>query len=488
MDKALYFIGFFLITGWIFALSARAVQERRGARIVFIAAMAIVLTALSVYVPQVLPLRFGEELAALGWSASLKENLRGTRTNAERFLEQNCTLVDVSHDLQLVPAPDQPDSTAVVAITDRKRLATVLDMLARDTALYDVVLVDLLLDLPSEGDTLLARSLMFLAEHGKLAIARPPIGAFVPAIITGYTFDSAFGRVAESEHDGLYFRHTLLAPAAIDGPPIPSLPYRAYTLATGVERIDHTSMVFGWAREHIREESRFIRTWFNPQLSAGRLDEPGWWDGIRSELGFASGSYELSGHNRMEAIRSLNAAFPLGAVASDIRSDGGSFLKAVLSKRDQAEGPHFVVIGNFLDPERDVHQTIHGPMHGTAIIIGVLHELVQGGHHASLAFTGFILVAFATIVLVLVNRCFGKVVAKVKKASPEKTPGKNGVIKRILKSLFCDELHYWLLFIVLLIASVYFDRIINIMSMTMILGSMELVFRASVKHTSDPSD
>lgn len=485
MDKALYFIGFFLATGWIFALSARAVRERRGARIVFISAMAIVLTALSVYVPQLLPLRVGEELAALGWSASLKENLRGTQTAAERFLEQNCTLVDVSHDLQLVSAPDQPDSTAVVAITDRQRLATVLDMLARDTALYDVVVVDLLLDLPAEGDTLLARSLMFLAEHGKLAIAKPPIGAFIPSTVTDHTFDGAFGRVGEREHDGLYFRHTLLAPISVDGPPIPSLPYRAYTLVNGVERIERTSTLFGLAREHAPGGTKLIRTWFNPQLSAGRLEEPGWWEGIRSELGFSSVTYELSGNQRMEAIRSLNAAIPLGAVASDISADGGSFVKAVLSKRDQAEGPHFVVIGNFLDPERDVHQTVHGPMHGTAIIVGVLHELLQGGHHASPGFTCFIILAFATIVLVLVNRCFGSVGLKVTKAS-DSTSESNGVIGRIRKSLVYDEAHYWLLFIVLLIASICFDRIINIMSMTMILGCMELVFRASVKHTPKP--
>lgn len=488
MDKVLYFIGFFAATGWVFALSARAVREIRIARIVFITLMAVVLTALSVYVPQLLPLRFGEELAALGWSASLKENLRGTRTDAERFLEQNCTLVDVSHDLQLVRAPDQPDSTAVVAITDRKRLATVLDMLAHDTALFDVVLVDLLLDLPAEGDTLLARALVFLADHGKLAIAKPPLGAFIPSTLTGHAFAGAFGRVGEREHDGLYFRHTLLAPTAVDGPPIPSLPYRAYTLATGVERIDRTSALFGFARESGAKESTFIRTWFNPQLSAGRVEEPGWWEGIRAELGLSTGTYDLAGRERMEALRSLNAAIPLGAVAAEVSADGGAFIRAVLSERDEAEGPHFVVIGNFLDPERDVHQTIHGPMHGTAIIIGVLYELLQGGHRASLAFTGSILLAFAIIVLVLVNRCFGRVGSKVKEVSSDSSSGGRGVVVRMARSLVLDEAHYWLLLIVLLVASVYFDRIINVMSMTMILGCMELVFRASVKQPSKPSE
>ncbi len=159
MDKALYFLFFFLLSGWVFALCARGVRRSRQSRTIFIVSTACALTVLSVYAPQLLPLRFGEELAALDWAASFKEQLRGTRTKAERFLEQNCTLIDVSNDLVLLPAPNQPDSTSVVAITDRSRLATLFDWLAHDTTLFNVVVVDVLFDLPSAHDTyMLSRS------------------------------------------------------------------------------------------------------------------------------------------------------------------------------------------------------------------------------------------------------------------------------------------------------------------------------------------
>jgi len=489
MDKALYFLLFFLLSGWAFALCANSVRRSRTSRSIFIFIMASALTMLSVYTPELLPLRFGEELAALDWAASLKEQLRGTRTKAERFLEQNCTLIDVSHDLVLLSAPDQPDSTSVLAITDRARLATLFQWLARDTGLFDVVVVDVLFDLPTAQDSALARSLELLAEQGRLALAAPPKGIDLPSAFREVTLTASLGRIDEEEHDGIYFEHVLVKEReGSSADLIPSLPYRAYALASGIEHMNGYSGFLGVAREHGRSGSKTIRTWFHPQLLAGVEEDAGWWKGLGAHVGFSKDHFDLSGKRRLEALRSLNSALPLGMCTSDIGSGETLFLHALFKKRHEAEGPHFVVVGNFLDPERDVHQTIHGPMHGTAIIIGILHELFEGGHHASWSFTLFMLLAFAVVVWLLVLRSLGRVKRNKGAKAPsadlaQKRPPKFSILRRIVHALFLDELHYWMLFVMLLVAMICFDRVINIMSIALFLISMELVFRSMAVDT-----
>ncbi len=130
-------------------------------------------------------------------------------------------------------------------------------------------------------------------------------------------------------------------------------------------------------------------------------------------------------------------------------------------------------------------------MHGTAIIIGVLHELLEGDHRASWWFTLFMLLAFAAIIWLLVVRSLGRVqnstVAKAQASTAKVVHRRQGmfILNRITHALILDELHYWLLFVVLLMATICSDRVINIMSIGLLLVSMELVFRSVTVDQND---
>ncbi|MBK8228419.1 MAG: hypothetical protein IPK70_14755 [Flavobacteriales bacterium] len=483
MEKLIHFLGFFLIVGVVLIGLAGFIRRSQRNAITFTLVWSLALTTIVVYLQSFLPLRFGEQISSLEFGGFVLEGIHDSRSKAEKFLERNCTLIDVSQDLRLIPAPNQIDSGASVAVTDREKLASFLEYLAPDTALFDMVIVDVLFDIPTAHDKPLQAALIDLAKKGKLALAHDEQLCRDVSFYHNDELIGTFGEVGEREQDGLYYKHTLLR-RSVKGDRLLSLslPYRAYTRMNKVERIDRFSGLLGSAREHGPHVDRFIRTWFNPILLGGTLPESeGLLKRLGHELGFGSDTYSLSHQHELQALRGLNAATPLGRCTNEIMEDEGApFLRAMLKKRMEESGPHVIVIGNFLDGERDVHQTAHGAMHGSAIVIGVLHELLEGGHRASWGFLLVVWACLAGITWALLKQC--------KTNSDQRSVSHPAPRRRMLATighlLFVEEKHYWFLFLAFVLVEILFLRIVNLLSLVLVFAIMEVVFRAMLQPIS----
>jgi len=480
VEKLIYFILFFLVVGGFLIAVAGYVRRSNRNAVVFSAGWSLILTLVAVYLQSFLPLRFGEQISSLEFGGLVLEGIHDSRSKAEKFLERNCTLIDVSQDLRLIPTPSQVDSGAAVVITDREKLASFLDYLAHDTSLFDMVIVDVLFDIPTAQDKSLQMALVDLANKGKLALAHDEhLCRDVPFYLNDELI-GAFGEVGEREQDGLYYKHTLLRSSVRgDGLLALSLPYRAYTRMNKVDRIDRFCDLLGVAREQRQQGRQGIRTWFNPLLLGGAVpEEDGLLTRLEHQLGFGNASYSLQHQHELQALRGLNAATPLGRCTNEImENEEAPFLRAMLKKRMEESGPHVIVIGNFLDGERDVHQTAHGAMHGSAIVIGVLHELLEGGHEASWWFSLFVWAVLAVITCLLIQQCKQKVHAG---DLPFAVP-RWKMITNIFHLLFVEEKHYWFLFLAFVVVEILFLRIVNLVSLVVVFAIMEVVFRAMLQ-------
>ena len=475
MDKLLQFAIFFLIYAGLLIMVAPAVRRSTTSRWLFIGCWSLYMAVQVFFFGDVLPVRFGEERSSIGWSTLF---MGKERRAAHDFLQKNCTLVDVSGDIELVPAQNVADDSLRVVITHRGRLLRLMRFLARHQDLFDIVVQDVYFQHMHEADSALHAQLVLLADGGKLALAYDRSLATDRAIYDDPRLHNAFGEVREGLVGDLYFQNTIVgATDRADGPVPLSLPYRAYCQLNKVDSLEWLNRLFGLAYEPSATDPGWIELRHPPLFLMAEPDKA-LWNGLLELLGVERAHVATRegvglGSGPTDGLEAL--AIPMGRLVKEIDEDPEApFLQAMLRQRMTEEGPHVLVIGDFLDPGRDRHLTVQGEMQGALMVTNLIYEFLNRRHRRPFRIFFLLWASLALILALLVRRC----------SRPERPPGPPSrhrgwrMVRRAVHGLFVKEFHYWALFIILFVLQVGLHRIVNIMAFAILLSVVELVFRA----------
>ncbi|MCB9169968.1 MAG: hypothetical protein H6594_06400 [Flavobacteriales bacterium] len=473
MDKLLQFAIFFLMYAGLLIMVAPAVRRSTTSRWLFIGCWSLYMAVQVVFFGDVLPVRFGEERSSIGWSTLF---MGKERKAAHDFLQKNCTLIDVSADIELVPAQNVPDDSLSVVITHRGRLLRLMRFLAHHQDLFDIVVQDVYFQHGLPEDPALRAQLVLLADSGRLAMAHDRSLATDRTIYDDPRLRNAFGEVREGLVGDLYFQNTIVGATDRADDPVPlSLPYRAYCLLNKVDSLEWLDHLFGLAYEPSAKNPGWIELRHPPLFLMAEPDE-GLWNGLLDLLGVEQqrvATRDGLGLGRADGMEAL--AMPMGRLVKEIDEDPEApFLQAMLRQRMAEEGPHILVIGDFLDPGRDRHLTVQGEMQGALMVTNLIYEFLNGRHRRPFRIFFLIWASLALILALLVWRC-----SRPAHAPPPPSRHRGWrMVRRAVHGLFVQEFHYWALFILLFVLQVWLHRIVNIMAFAMLLSVVELVLRA----------
>lgn len=474
MDKIFYTLLFFLVYAGVIIMMVPAIRDSQRSRVLFILFWSFYMAVQVMFFAHLVPVRFGAELSSIRWATMA---MGDEQAEAQRFLGENCTLVDVSRDIELMPVKDVADDSLVEPITHRERLANLIEYLARHSDLFDLLLLDVYFQHAHPLDERLRASLDRLEAEGRLAMAHVHGSSTAPMIHGNDGLRNAYGDVEETLVSDLYFQHALLDPH-VDRPASRrfSLPYRAYTRIAGVDSLSWVNHVIGVARERDADGWSWISLRHTPLFLMGAPAKGPATDWVEM-MGFEDGPGPIR-EDLVIIEQSIieRAAQPLSRLTNEIARDPEApFLRAMLEQRHSARGPHLIAVGNFLNKERDVHGTVQGDMLGAVMVVDLIHELLHHRHRAP--FQAFLVVwsALALVVALLVYRCL-KVANGV--AERSKGHGVKRMLTQLFNSLFVTERHYWFLFLVLFCMQVLMHRVINIMAFVLLLVIMEMLLLA----------
>lgn len=465
MDKLIHFLVFFGIYASVLIALAPWIRRSLRARILFSAGWGLYLTVQVTFFHTMLPLRSGEQLASIGWGSTLIEKVHGSRSKALQFVDSSCTLIDVSYDQTMVPDPELGDSTLQHAITDRAKLTNLLHRLAMRNDLFDVVVLDVYFKERTATDDSLANALQELASLGKLAMAYDHDLCTNERIYNNTKLGDAYGGITEERIEDIYFQHTLLTPSTIrNGAWQYSLPYRAYAILEKLGPPSAVNRFLGCAREHGQGGADWITIRHAPLFLSGPQAAP-----------------ETDTHEevRYEAARTKKITGPaeaelMGRVLRDIAADpNNALIYDVMALRDRISKHHIVFIGNFNDPERDVHNTVQGTMHGALMSVNIIHELLEHRHRGFLYLVPSLWLILSFLTYMLVVRCMHDKAPHAARRNPVWD-----LLTRVWHSLVVEERHYWYLFALLLILQVWQHRVVNMMALVLLFAIMEFIFRS----------
>lgn len=482
MDKLLSFGAFFLVYAFVLIAVVPAIRASRTSRVLFVLLWSLYMAVHATLFPHLLPGGMDEEVASIKWTDGF---VRGDRERAQAFLRDNCTLIDVSGDLQLVPNGDRGDDSLFRVITHRGRLAELIEGLCALDTLFDLVIVDVVFPDARQDDERLQAALVLLAKKGKLALAydrriRDPIPLY-----ENDTLRDSYGDVSEKLVEDVYFQHTLVHPAREGAAGLwPSLPYRAYTLLADVHPLDRVGHFFGIGREVIGKDKRWVGLRYSPRFLMAD-EPPGVGERLMRQVGIdVEGGSLRNGPELVALDGPVEQAMPMSSIVNQLRRDSDTvFVREVLRARKEQAGPHLVVVGNFLDKERDRHPTVRGEMQGAVMIVNVVHELLQGEHARPFLLLLFTWLVLAFITAVLLHRSM----------HPPPLPRAHRyaavrLMRRAWSVLFVKELHYWLLFALLIMGQWLFRRTLNVMGFVLLLAVAEFVLKTYLPQHPPPKE
>lgn len=468
MDHLLYFLAYLAVYALVIIGVSPWLRASRAARNLFSVVWGLYLAVQITFFQARMPVRFGEELSSLEWGGRLMEGIHGSRAEARRFVDSSCTLIDVSYDQELVMHPEFGDSTLRRAITDRNKLTRLLQHLDSNAHLFDVLALDIYFQDGTGSDDVLANVLASLAAKDKLVLAHDPLLS-TNAVIYGHPgLAQAFGGITEERIEDLYFQHTLLSPRP-GGSVAFSMPYRIYAKLAHIEAVDRTNHWLGYARENGPDGSAWFSLRHAPLFLMGTSPESfieagphGWTEGEEAVHALHDGAVTV----RDERPRALL----MGRLVGDADA---RFFDAELSIRRRITNKHLVFIGNFNDDGLDVHETVGGTMHGALMQVNIVHELLNGQHHGVWALFFVLWAMFALFVRMLIRRCM-----QPSHEHKQRSRALADFLARVWHHLFREARNYWMLLGLLFLVEVVFHRAVNVMSIALLFGIMEMILRS----------
>lgn len=316
---------------------------------------------------------FPENEKVMGYAEEARDLFQGTARPTERGVD----LILIDNSLNKVFIPDSMGTEGdgrVHAITDRERLTALCDLLADNSANIRLVAIDILFDTPTPADSALGRALDRLGAQGKLVLARGPNMNVGPLRQEG---DNS-GGVTTILQKGKVVWHEL-APGGR-----PSLPYRMYLRTTG------TALEPG---------------------PLGLLDQVGGPHPGKAYPAFMPALHHFS-ESWLDPIPGMAGTTVQDAAAESPMALGSALLpfnRMKLERRLEASPGAVVFIGEFSTPtaargEADVHATMHGPMHGSVILLNTYLDLLHGAHHLNWWSIGTQLALFTLASLFIFSR------------------------------------------------------------------------------------
>jgi CHASE2 domain len=447
LEKLEFFIPVIIVCLWMGKPLIQSVFLRR----FVIAVHAFVLCVLTLFTFNKPSWRWGE-------MATITREARHEKPDIEayHFIWDNFILVDNTLDKQLVQVTGtEPSDSLQNTITDRKKLATFITLLAQQVDKVDRVIIDIGFDALTSQDSRLSAALRVIAQKGKLLLS-----ADAGPIANGALRfnDSLYANVREQTSDRLFVSHYLLGEHGI------SLPYNVYL------RMHHTQLkALDPDAELLVERTASGGTVVvpNPMLPRFRiLDE----------------RLLLAGN--AEGTPTLHR-FYLGEIQT---GDGAELFIDNLARRKALGQHNIILIGAFSSPVEDVHQTLYKDMHGPVILLNVVDALEHHQHYLSWFLVFGLFIAYAVITTFLIYRGLKLNVCTGHQRDEDHHPFRirstgfvllDKFIQRIvdivlgfMELLFVEEPHFTLLFILVTAVEMTTGKLINALSLLLYLGTV----------------
>ena len=437
------------------------------------------------------PVFLDEETAAL---KLIDGALKRTVDSDSLFAQEQILLIDVAAHSQLIPSP-QPlfnDTTAKASIVDHQKLANLFHWIILDSVnrYIDVLVNDVLLEDKTAADSSIRNSLVRLTSQKKIVQAQRITRH---ASAEGTTFDLSgipSYSVDINEKDGIYFSHALL-----DSVGRPSLPYMLYLnrqkLAPPVEI---RARLFKQRLSPMNNKEAWVGNWFIPDLILTEEAITG--KSLAAPSSFLerilSWSADFFFGSRLTASAGVARFLPIGLGAA-CQQEGQRELMEQFRLAKKSGQRVTVLIGSFTD-DKDLHQTVYGPMHGGLILLNVYFNLVAQRHVLSYGYLFFLWVGYWFILwLLLFLRLPADKASKNRIETLEKTYLKKWVkwVKRkpkpvrvpiyfiyfTVREIGFNQLHYWLLLALLISVAICFGHVVNVMGLTIFLAAMDFGLR-----------
>ncbi len=129
---------------------------------------------------------------------------------------------------------------------------------------------------------------------------------------------------------------------------------------------------------------------------------------------------------------------------------------------------NILFVGSF-NGFNDIHSTPYGDFHGATILINVMYNLKMGRHQNAIPYLITLFISLSLIGYITINSSF-------RNKLPKKI-ARNNIIKVFYAVIIKGESHYWALLGVYLGIYIYFDKIVNVLSLFIVFVLIEKVFK-----------
>ena len=238
MGKLLGFLLVLAVLGIFFWALASALSSKDSARRWFAFLWSILVTLLMFFAGSAMPVLVAEGDAVVELGTRLKNWTSNSFNEAEEFIATNFVLVDVGGDKAIATSYVDGCDTIRTDVTDRCHLASLLNQL-KEKGRPSLVVIDLLFEVATDCDSLLAAQLHELAGKEQLLLAydRSVVdggsGFYMEHGLASLP-DQVFGRVTDKLQDAVYFEHRLYDTHAESQARGRSLAYGIYSKMNGI--------------------------------------------------------------------------------------------------------------------------------------------------------------------------------------------------------------------------------------------------------------
>ncbi|MBD2704488.1 CHASE2 domain-containing protein [Spirosoma sp. BT702] len=450
-------------------------RKRKLFRGLFSFGNALLLTLFTIGCSSNYPLLLEEQVTLFSKLHRFKSYLHWNQSPDVLLGNNRLLLVDVSHDMALIPDPSLNETwKSNQVITDRKKLTQFLQTLEAfsDSSKVDLVVCDLLFPEFSPDsliDSTLRTALYSLNKKGKLVLAQSGLeenknlsntSAIDSDLMAGGSVDIT------KYYDETYFSYKPVSINKDTSQSQPSLPYVLYKRLKLYPSIPTRKDLIS------KPPPAFIPDFWIDNEDVSRDPDESVWTRF---VNFLRESLPTSTLRKNEAELQEFAydfrsnLFYLGQV-TDTDTSAYNGRKLFLEQLDTNQKEHkktIVFIGVFEDPNRDIHQTLVGPMHGSILLINLLLNLLAESHQVSLYYFFYLLIGFTIASYLL----FPPEQSNSDRKPPEEPDIKPQ--KRSFRNFWREKLHelahgiiarraFIAAFIILLGAITFFNHLINI--------------------------
>ena len=392
-------------------------------------------------------------------------------------------LVDASHDLELIPDPSLNATwRANQLITDRLKLTHFLKSLAQDSArmFVDMVVCDLTFteSASTVQDSALQAALNALNAQKHLLIARSEqtehesMGDYLAID----THKLAGGSVDITKYyDGTFFTYNLFDQMADS---MPSLPYVLYDSLKSDKECS-TKSITKPNGINLGISSTFVPDFWIDNEDVSREAEmapessPSWWQRLVNPGDARPDTLLQEASGRLR-----DNLFYLGQVTDRSKFNGQNAFLDQLHDNYQHCKRNIVFIGIFEDPERDMHETLVGPMHGSILLLNMFMNLLAGSHLIGIGYVIYLMAGFWGVGYLLIQEHYS-----IPKHDASNNQGKWAeftnwfweMIDTFMQKIVNNRAEL-LAFLILLGAISFFNHLINLVIIGVYLATITEVF------------